>query len=272
MRVTIATEPAPGHENEDFAAATANAVILLDGAGLSGVDDGGCIHGVAWYVRRLGAELIAGLTHQPSSSLAQILADAIDHVAASHNKTCDLNHPGTPSSTAVMIDINGPSLRYLVLADSVLVINELGKQHVISDGREADIGRRHRRAMDAIPADTAAHDDARRAYVETLRAYRNHPGGFWVAAADPQAASEALTGEVDKRRVESLLLLSDGASRPADRFGLMTWDEIAEMVSTAGCPALLRKVRDAENSDPRGRRWPRGKIHDDATVVYCDFR
>ncbi|MEU1812751.1 hypothetical protein [Micromonospora aurantiaca (nom. illeg.)] len=163
-------------------------------------------------------------------------------------------------------------LRYLVLADSVLVINELGNQHVISDGREAETGRRHRGAMDAVPADTAAHDDSRRAYVETLRAYRNHPGGFWVAAADPQAASEALTGEVDKGRAESVLLLSDGASRPADRFGLMTWDELAKLVSTAGCPALLRKVRDAENSDPRGRRWPKGKIYDDATVVYCDFR
>ncbi|MEU8263149.1 hypothetical protein AB0C02_21275 [Micromonospora sp. NPDC048999] len=271
MRVTIATEPAPGHVNEDFAAATANAVVLLDGAGLSGVDDGGCIHGVAWYVRQLGSELLARLAHESLPSLVQILADAIARVAASHNKTCDLDHPGTPSSTVIMVDFRGSHLRYLVLADSVLIINELGKQHVISDGREADIGRRHRRDMDAIPAGTTAHDDARRAYVETLRAYRNRPGGFWVAATNPAAAYEALTGRVDKTRVESLLLLSDGASRPVDRFGLSTWDEIAELVAASGSTTLLQRVRDAENSDPHGNRWPRGKIHDDATVVYCDF-
>lgn len=272
MRVTIATEPAPGHGNEDFAAATANAAVLLDGAGLSGVDDGGCIHGVAWYVRRLGAELIAALAHRPASTLEKILADAINEVAASHHNTCDLNHPGTPSSTVVIVDFDEARLRYLVLADSVLVINGSGTQHVICDDREAYAGRRHRRAMDAIPAGTPAHDEARRAYVEALRAHRNNSGGFWVAAADPQAASEALTGEVDRDQVESLLLLSDGASRPADRFEIMSWHEIVRLVHTAGGPALLRRVRDAEISDPRGRRWPRGKIHDDATIVYCNFR
>ncbi|MDG4795159.1 hypothetical protein [Micromonospora sp. WMMD1082] len=271
MRVTITTEPALGHINEDFAAATANAVVLLDGAGLSGVDNGGCIHGVTWYVRRLGSELLARLAHDSALSLAQILADVIGLVSASHDTTCDVNHPGTPSSTVVMVDVRGPLLRYLVLADSVLVINELGKQRVVSDGREAETGRLHRRVMDSIPAGTPAHDDARRAYVETLRAHRNRPGGFWVAAADPQAASEALTGEVDRERVESLLLLSDGASRPVDRFGILTWHEIADLVANSGGPALLRRVRDAENSDPHGMRWPRGKIHDDATVVYCDF-
>jgi hypothetical protein len=76
---------------------------------------------------------------------------------------------------------------------------------------------------------------------------------------------------VDKERVESLLLLSDGASRPVDRFGLRTWGEIVELVASSGCPTLLQLVRDAETSDPHGTRWPRGKIHDDATVVYCDF-
>ena len=46
MRVTISTARAPGQsENEDFAGAVADAVVLLDGADQSGVDDGGCVHG-----------------------------------------------------------------------------------------------------------------------------------------------------------------------------------------------------------------------------------
>lgn len=48
MRVSIATEPAPGQsENEDFAGAVARAAVLLDGAGSPGGEAGGCVHGVA---------------------------------------------------------------------------------------------------------------------------------------------------------------------------------------------------------------------------------
>jgi hypothetical protein len=25
-----------------------------------------------------------------------------------------------------------------------------------------------------------------------------------------------------------------------------------------------------ENSDAQGARWPRGKVHDDATVIFCE--
>jgi hypothetical protein len=31
---------------------------------------------------------------------------------------------------------------------------------------------------------------------------------------------------------------------------------------------LIDRVRAAERDDPRGERWPRGKVHDDATAVY----
>jgi hypothetical protein len=64
-------------------------------------------------------------------------------------------------------------------------------------------------------------------------------------------------------------LLSDGASRLADRFRVATWAEVFNTLHTSGPAALLRQVREAEDSDPVGERWPRGKLHDDATVAYC---
>jgi hypothetical protein len=270
MRVTIATDPAPGHLNEDFAAATANATVLLDGAGLSDVDDGGCIHGVAWYTRHLGGELLARMLDQPAADLASVLGEAISTVTDSHRTTCDINHPGTPSSTVIMVNSWNDVLHYLVLADSVLVINEHDQRQVICDDREATVGRQHRRDMDAQPGGTTAHRTARRAYVETLRSYRNRPGGFWVAAGTPDAASHAITGQVETETIQSVLLLSDGASRLVDRFKLSTWDETTRLILDSGCEALLRAVRGAEYADPQGQRWPRGKIHDDATVVLCE--
>src|SRR3982751_3504769 len=103
MRVTMATEPAsPDHENEDFIAAIPNAVVLLDGAGLSGTDSG-CIHSVAWYTRQLGAALVARLAADDGVDLVKVLAASIAAVAESHADTCDLGHPGTPSATVIIV-------------------------------------------------------------------------------------------------------------------------------------------------------------------------
>jgi hypothetical protein len=38
-----------------------------------------------------------------------------------------------------------------------------------------------------------------------------------------------------------------------------------------GPDAIIQQVRAAESSDPEGRRWPRGKRHDDASAVYLDL-
>jgi hypothetical protein len=63
-------------------------------------------------------------------------------------------------------------------------------------------------------------------------------------------------------------LLSDGASRLVDRFGLATWEELLELLAKSGPDELLRQVRAAEAVDPEGRQWPRTKRSDDATAVY----
>ncbi|WP_213451189.1 hypothetical protein [Rhizomonospora bruguierae] len=270
MRTTITSDPAPGHDNEDFAVATENVAILLDGAGLSGVDDGGCIHGVAWYVRQLGAQLLIWLLSESEPDLREVLAEAIGSVADAHRSTCDLEHPGTPSSTVIIVHEAAGVLRYLVLADSVLVIDAGDEPIVISDTREAAVGRRYRAAMDALVGGTPEHDEARRSYVGRLRQHRNQPDGFWVAASAPEAAQHGLTGRLPSSRLQSVLLLSDGASRLVDRFGLWTWSKLAEVATTHGGVSVLQAVRDAEREDAAGERWPRGKVFDDATIVVCD--
>jgi len=62
-------------------------------------------------------------------------------------------------------------------------------------------------------------------------------------------------------------LLSDGASRLVDRFELADWAEALRLIREQGPTALIREVRAAELSDTEGRRWPRGKTHDDTAVV-----
>jgi hypothetical protein len=72
-----------------------------------------------------------------------------------------------------------------------------------------------------------------------------------------------------RTEVRAAAVLSDGASRLVDRFGLARWEDVLKTLDTLGPCDLLRQVRGAENSDPDGSRWPRGKVHDDGTVAYC---
>jgi hypothetical protein len=268
--VSLATTPGmPDRSNDDFVAATTDAAVLLDGVGTPVGSTSGCLHGVAWFVGQLGTALLARLAGTDKADLAACLAEAIAYVRALHQGTCDLSHPGTPSATVLAVKETAATLDYLVLADSVLAVNHDGEVHVLTDTREAEVGRELRRHMDSLASDSSEHAAAHRQYVERLRAFRNRPGGFWVASAEPEAASKALTGSIPHAGVQAAALLSDGASRLADRFRLATWAEVFKTLDTSGPDALLRQVREAEDSDPAGRRWPRGKLHDDATIAYC---
>ncbi|MCC5576438.1 protein phosphatase 2C domain-containing protein [Microtetraspora sp. AC03309] len=269
--VTFATEPAsPDRPNEDFIAATPDAVVLLDGAGTPAGSESGCTHGVAWYARTLGSTLIASLT-QSAGPLTGILAEGIKATTSLHDFTCDVNHPGSPSATVVILRRTGDDLDYLVLADSVLVLDVIGTEDpiTITDDREGQVGKRYRTTMDALDSGTPDHAAALRAYVEAMRAHRNHNGGFWVASSDPLAAEQALTGTLPADQIRAAALLSDGASRLVDRFGLATWRQALDILDQDGPAELIRQVREAERSDVTGWRWPRGKTFDDATAFHA---
>ncbi|WP_431933658.1 integrase [Nonomuraea jabiensis] len=272
MRVTFASEVGPGPLNEDFVAATPDAVVLLDGAGTPPGSGSGCSHGVAWYSHTLGSILLASMT-QSAGSLAELLAEGIKTVSSLHDGTCDLAHSGSPSATVIMLRRTNEALEWLVLADSVLLLDvvDAGKPMAICDDREAQVGALHRAEMDALDSGTEQHASAHRRYVETLRSYRNRDGGFWVAATDPLAAYQALTGSMPANQVRAAALLSDGASRLVDRFNLATWREALDILDQRGPADLISRVRAAEHSDPRGERWPRGKTYDDATAAHVSL-
>jgi hypothetical protein len=90
MLVSLATAPArPDRDNEDFASVTADTMILLDGAGTPAGSESGCIHGVAWFARQLGAQFLAESAKDTRRPLSLFLSQAIRHVRDSHKDTCD---------------------------------------------------------------------------------------------------------------------------------------------------------------------------------------
>lgn len=247
MRVNWATEQGSAERgNEDFVAAAAGAVVVLDGCGLPLGTDLGCAHGTAWYSRSLGVRLLARMLdglgplagppvgppegmHRPGERpLVARLAGAIADVAAAHRSGCDLSAPTTPAATVLAVRVRGEWADYLVLADSTLLLDGPGGVQEIT-------------------------------------------GGPYYAAADPSVAEAAITGTVPVVDLRRVFLLTDGATRLADTFGVTDWTGLAELAVRPGPAGLIERTREIERTDPRAVRWPRAKVHDDATVAACVF-
>jgi hypothetical protein len=260
----------PGLPNEDFLITSPDRLVLLDGGTSAGLASG-CLHSVAWYVRTLGDALMVAMSDD--LSLSECLATAINNTTASHQETCDPGHPGTPTATVVAVRFGPSALEYLVLADSTVAIEhrETGSATypytIITDDREDQIARHIRPRYDLSSPDPATQQQALRDYIFELQQLRNRPGGFWVASTDPDAADHALSGTIPRNQIRRLTALTDGASRLVDRFGIMSWPEALDYIDVHGPQGFISRTRAAEHRDPYGKQWPRGKRHDDATIV-----
>ncbi len=271
MQVSLATEAGTAEKpNEDFAAATATLALVLDGVTQRAGLDTGCIHDAHWFVGQLGPRLLSHAT-EPQTTLTDAVAVAIKEVAALHSDTCDLTHPGTPAAAVAMLREQATVIDYLVLADCVLLADGPSGLHLISDDRIEHIAQDAKHATEHEATGSSEHSRLMRQLVTQRLRQRNQPGGYWVAAANPDAADHALTGTWARGDIQRAAILSDGASRLADLFALADWPELLDQLASNGPATILRAVRQAEDSDPDGHRWPRSKRSDDATAIYCQL-
>jgi hypothetical protein len=89
-----------------------------------------------------------------------------------------------------------------------------------------------------------------------------------AAKASPEAAQRATTGTFPREGLRGVALLSDGATRVTDRYGLMSWPAVLGVIRDHSPADLIRQLRAAEASDPDRARWPRSKAGDDASIIY----
>ncbi|WP_185734864.1 protein phosphatase 2C domain-containing protein [Micromonospora globispora] len=259
MRVTMMSAAArTGHANEDFTGAVATAAVLIDGAGgFSGLETI-CRHGVAWYASRLGGSLLSLLSIVRDGSPSALLAEAIEQVTDEHRDTCDVADPISPSATVAILRLSDGLIEYLVLGDSVLVLDRAdGDPLVVSDPREVIISRSYQSAIEA----TAEGSEDYHRLLRDLRANRNQPGGFWVAKDDPRAADEAITGSCPISELTGAVLISNGASRIVDRFRLADWPGVMAVLTSSGPAEIIHRVRQAEARH--------AVAADDATIAHC---
>ncbi|MFJ1846290.1 MULTISPECIES: hypothetical protein [unclassified Streptomyces] len=128
---------------------------------------------------------------------------------------------------------------------------------VVSDPREVIVSRPYASALEAV----AEGSDEYHRILRDLRANRNRPGGFWVAKDDPRAADEAITGSCPLSELTGAVLLSNGAGRIVDRFGLADWPGVMALLASSGPAEIIRRVRRAEARH--------AVAADDATIAHC---
>lgn len=273
MRVTgVSTPTRPFRENEDWLGSGPGVVVVLDGCGrpdsIAGENERGCVHGLPWYVKTLGTAVLRS-AGDLATPLDDALATAIAETATAHHGRCDLHHPSTPASTVVILRENRRNVEYLVLSDSTVAIDDGSPEPiVVTDDRVSRIPFPARGAVGRGELDSP---QAAREFLARIDRMRNKPDGFPIAAADPQAAYRALAGHLGSQQVRRAVLASDGATRLVDTFGELTWTELLDLATGSGPEAVIDRTREAESTDPDCVKWPRGKVHDDATLALCLF-
>lgn len=245
MQMAWATDQgSPERPNEDFVAAAPGAVVVIDGCGLSLDTDLGCVHGTAWYARSLGTRLLARLTD--SMGAAPQAGPPVGPPEGAHR----------------------PARRPLVARLA---------------GAIADVAASHRATCDlglaTTPAATVLALRVRGDVLDYLvladstllldgtEFLQEITGGHVYAAADPGVAEHAITGTIPLRDLRRAFLLTDGATRLVDEFGLTDWPGLVQLIDEHGPSGLIDHTRETERTDPEGDRWPRNKIHDDATLA-----
>jgi len=273
VHVSFATCPGSvTRSNEDFVAVSPSVALVLDGLSAPPALGTGCIHGIAWFVAQLGTLLMSAATTVHEEPLQDLVASAIRRVADSHAHTCDLEHPGTPSSSLAILREQGQEVEYLLLFDSVIVADGPSGLTVVTDRRVDAFAQQEHLATREHPIGSREHQDRVQDLVAAQRRHRNQPDGYWVAGSKPVAAYQALRGSWPRDQARRAALLSDGVSCLVELYALMDWVELLDALEQHGPTHIIRHVRQLEDADPTGTRWPRYKRSDDATAAFCLFR
>ena len=274
MQVAFATRPASAaNPNEDFVGATPQTIVVLDGASVPPGMETGCQHGTPWYVTQLGAAMLHRSLTRRDQALTDMLAEAIEEVSTLHADLCDLDHPGTPSAAVALLRERPDIVEHLVLADCTIVLDLYSGIEAISDDRIDHVTPAERAALRQYSTSSSPrYAEPLSRLVSAQRERRNRSGGFWVASNDPNAAHQAIIGSTPREQLRRAAVMTDGAACLVDRFHLATWSEFLSVLERQGPSALIDRVRDAEVSDPEGKRWRRSKQHDDATIAICGFK
>ncbi|MGW4593285.1 hypothetical protein ACWEKJ_38710 [Amycolatopsis thermoflava] len=250
-------------ESADKIFVTPHAVILLDGASAFVPVP----VPASAYADYLGRFLAGALTGDPAADLQEILAEGIKATAAHY----DLKAGESPSSTVTIARERDEHLDLLLLGDNTVI---LPGGEILTDDRIDRLDLEPRRKYRERLAAGHGFDDEHRALLRELQTqqakYRNRPGGYWIAEANPAAASHGITSTREINEVDSGILLTDGAYNTMQQIGLLDALRVNSSTSDQLSLLLAHCHHWEEFGDRAGRQLPRAKLHDDKAIAVME--
>jgi serine/threonine protein phosphatase PrpC len=225
---------------------------------------------------KTGAYIAAGIAAdtfaRAGKGLRAKAMEANDNIEKAHEKAGidirkNINRFGT---TAAVIKIGDNKAELLQIGDSVAVVMYKDGHVAVPLGyhdHDLDIMRQWRNHADngAKSIRNIVADD-----VIKLRESANSLYG--MLNGDEKVAGFIKTMLIDLKDVAAILLLTDGMYIPkADPEADEDWNYYAKLYRQGGLDRIYKTVRDIEKSDPDLVKYPRYKLHDDASGVAIEL-
>jgi hypothetical protein len=276
--IRMASLPRDGsHTNEDLAVVFGNVAWVLDGASDPLTQSERCSHNASWYVRAFSRALAVALEQQPSATLRELLATAIDSTRTAHDTMCGQAVCLQPSAAVALGRWSTNRLEYLVLGDCSILHSERDGVASITDARLEKVAAEIRtEILERLRLGYGFADPKRlgllRELVEAEQNARNTNDGYWIAAYDSDAAQHAVAGTLSLDRSQPdptvVAFLSDGLDRAVRLFPIHnSCERFLDALKNDGPGSAIHRVRRAERADPTGFRFPRTKPTDDASGI-----
>lgn len=258
--------------NEDYVAVGSTYAVLLDGAsGITGTRVLPHHSGsdAQWFSHFVGGRICEYLDASRGivDSIRLAVDDSRDFIGK-HGVTD--NEELFPSSTLVAISVSGDLVDIVSLGDSPVFIGlKDGSLAIMSDSRIAELDQAAVDAMVDRSCGSSMTGVQKRASVNDIllanRQLKNKPEGYWILDPTGAALEHFNVRRFCIEDIDYVCAMSDGLERAFTLFGLADPAAFLADATRESFDELLVRLRAEENLDPDFDRYPRLKLHDDAS-------
>ncbi len=179
-----------------------------------------------------------------------------------------------PSSTLALVRWNNSFLEYFILADNIISIEANGIVDTFKDKSLDKFDKiTHSKMHEYILKNDGDLDSAREHVSDILisnRKMKNKIDGYSVLEFDDFAIDNGVYGKIYGSDF-NVLLATDGFTALSEKYNHCKIDDLIELADEKGLNTMNSRLREIECRDPKGRKFPRIKVHDDSSAIYLNI-
>lgn len=263
--------------NEDIAGVTPYGAWVLDGAtGLNNKNLVSKESDAKWYVTWWNEYLHENINE--NKSLKLIVSEGVDKIKDEYfGQVGDLKVESIdmPSCSAVIIKFHNDKIEYLLLGDCTFISQKENEQLIIKDETVCKFDENVFESISKIKDIKKVSLEDKKLKVMPLiienRLKKNRREGYWILEFNKEAIDNSVYGCINIDNGIKILLSSDGFSSVFDKYNLYNYREIINICDLYGLDYVYYKIRELENSDKEGLKFPRFKIGDDSSCIYLNI-